>query len=103
MAASEPASTVYHQAVDLGRMSKTAVAYYTAVQGGTVVPDREAARAQQKTQSVKCTNCGKDLEQTGSLLCGKCGKFCHPSCCVELVMKASAPNWFCFKCAGVPR
>ena len=102
--AADPAETVYHQAVDLGRMSKTAVAYYTAVQGSGVVPDRVAARGQQKTQMVKCTNCGKDLEEGSSLLCGgKCGKMCHPGCCIEIVALSAEPKWVCFKCAGVPR
>lgn len=99
----EPRETVYHRAVDLGRMSKTAVAYYTAVQGSGVVPDRVAAKAQQKTQMVKCTTCGLDLEDSGNSLCsGKCGKMCHSGCCVEL--QGPCPSrWVCFKCAGVPR
>lgn len=104
MATIEPVATVYHQAVDLARMSKTAVAYYTAVQGSGVVPDRVAARGQQKAQTVKCTNCGKDLEEGSSLLCGgKCGKMCHPGCCLEIERFSAEPKWVCFKCAGVPR
>lgn len=103
MEASEPRETVYHQAVDLAGMSKTAVAYYTAVQGSGVVPDRVAAKAQQKTQMAKCTSCGLDLEASGHCLCsGKCAKLCHSRCCVELP-DSPAPKWVCFKCAGVPR
>lgn len=99
----EPRETVYHQAVDLAGMSKTAVAYYTAVQGSGVVPDRVAAKAQQKTQMAKCTSCSLDLEASGNCVCsGKCGKLCHSSCCVELP-DCPAPKWVCFKCAGVPR
>ena len=99
-----PGETEYHQAVDLASMSKTAVAYYTAAKCSGVVPDRVAAKAQQQTQTVKCTSCGKDLEEGGNSLCsGKCGKMCHSSCCVELKTSFSAPKWVCFKCAGVPR
>ena len=99
-----PAATVYHKAVDLGRMTKTAIAYYTASQPTTVMSDRMAARANQKTQTLKCTYCGKDLDEEGNLYCaGKCGKLCHPSCGCEVEQKNSGVKWFCLKCAGVPR
>lgn len=96
--------TEYHAAVDLARMSKTAVAYYTARKAGEIASDRLAAKACGKKGVAKCGSCSKPLDDEGGIQCtGKCNRRCHPSCGVLMERRDSALRWICLKCAGVPR
>ena len=93
--------TAYYAAVDLGRMTKTAVAYYTARKGGEIASDRSAAK---RSSGGKCGCCSKLVDEDASVVCtGKCGKRCHPSCGILMERREAGLKWICLKCAGVPR
>lgn len=97
-----PPATQRYYAVDFARMTKTALAYYTASHTGEeVLSDVQAGKASGRQLVAKCACCRKALDDGGCLCGGKCGRMCHPSCGV--LLESRGLLWICRKCAGLPK